>query len=232
MLKRIANTGVNLVVLGVSVAIFLVAFFALSALGAAGRPPTIEVLSATRDLNTGDVISTNTGTKPMPIANGAGRNCLRKRNGKKRRAGRTVEPIRGGTIFNAAMGISMTKRVWMLMLCPAARIAMDTRTLRRLAITQAEKAPMGFTTWQAMCGSGWQIGTIRVTTPSRHPITLKDRLRENTALCGAARGTALVTTSVLRVGSGTILPIPSTASAFGARSRPDSGILCSEILIF
>lgn len=59
MLKRIANTGVNLVVLGVSVAIFLVAFFALSALGAAGRPPTIEVLSATRDLNIGDVISTN-----------------------------------------------------------------------------------------------------------------------------------------------------------------------------
>ena len=59
MLKRIANTGVNLVVLGVSVAIFLAAFFALSALGAAGRPPTIEVLSATRDLNIGDVISAN-----------------------------------------------------------------------------------------------------------------------------------------------------------------------------
>jgi len=59
MLKRIANTGVNLVVLGVSVAIFLVAFFALSALGAAGRPPSIEVLSATRDLNIGDVISAN-----------------------------------------------------------------------------------------------------------------------------------------------------------------------------
>lgn len=59
MLKRIANTGVNLVVLGVSVAIFLVAFFALSALGTAGRPPTIEVLSATRDLNIGDVITAN-----------------------------------------------------------------------------------------------------------------------------------------------------------------------------
>ncbi|HPO87277.1 MAG TPA: hypothetical protein PLN86_15660 [Candidatus Hydrogenedentes bacterium] len=59
MLKRIANTGVNLVVLGVSVAIFLVAFFALSALGAAGRPPTLEVLSATRDLNIGDIITAN-----------------------------------------------------------------------------------------------------------------------------------------------------------------------------
>lgn len=59
MLKRIASTGVNLVVLGVSVGIFLVAFLALNALGAAQRPPTIEVLSATRDLNIGDVITAN-----------------------------------------------------------------------------------------------------------------------------------------------------------------------------
>ena len=57
MLKRIANTGLNLVVLGVSVAVFLAAFFALSALGAAQKPPTIEILSATRDLNIGDVIA-------------------------------------------------------------------------------------------------------------------------------------------------------------------------------
>ena len=59
MLKRIASTGVNLVVLGVSVGIFLVAFLALNALGAAQRPPTLEVLSATRDLNIGDVITSN-----------------------------------------------------------------------------------------------------------------------------------------------------------------------------
>jgi len=59
MLKRIASTGVNLVVLGVSVGIFLVAFIALNALGAAQKPPTISVLSATRDLNIGDVISAN-----------------------------------------------------------------------------------------------------------------------------------------------------------------------------
>jgi len=57
MLKRIASTGVNLVVLGVSVGIFLVAFIALNALGAAQKPPTLEVLSATRDLNIGDVIT-------------------------------------------------------------------------------------------------------------------------------------------------------------------------------
>jgi hypothetical protein len=59
MLKRIASTGVNLVVLGVSVGIFLVAFLALNALGAAQKPPTISVLSATRNLNIGDVITAN-----------------------------------------------------------------------------------------------------------------------------------------------------------------------------
>jgi hypothetical protein len=59
MLKRIASTGLNLGVIGVSVGIFLVAFLALNALGAAQRPPTIAVLSATRDLNIGDVITPN-----------------------------------------------------------------------------------------------------------------------------------------------------------------------------
>ncbi len=57
MLKRIASTGINLVVLGVSVGIFLVAFIALNALGAAQKPPTVSVLSATRDLNIGDVLT-------------------------------------------------------------------------------------------------------------------------------------------------------------------------------
>ncbi|WKZ45835.1 MAG: hypothetical protein QY302_08580 [Anaerolineales bacterium] len=59
MLKRIASTGINVIVLGVSVAVFLLAFIALNALGAAQRPPTISVLSATRDLNIGDVIAPN-----------------------------------------------------------------------------------------------------------------------------------------------------------------------------
>jgi len=59
MLKRIASTGVNLVVLGVSVGIFLLAFIALNALGAAQKPPTISILSAARDLNIGDVITSN-----------------------------------------------------------------------------------------------------------------------------------------------------------------------------
>jgi Flp pilus assembly protein CpaB len=57
MLRRIASTGLNLVVLGVSVAIFLVAFISLNALGAAQRPPTMAVLSAAHDLNIGDAIT-------------------------------------------------------------------------------------------------------------------------------------------------------------------------------
>ena len=60
MLKRIANTGANIVVLGVSVVIFLVAFALLTSIGAAQRPPTITVLSAAHDLNIGDVIGADT----------------------------------------------------------------------------------------------------------------------------------------------------------------------------
>jgi hypothetical protein len=59
MLKRIASAGVNIAVLGVSVAVFLVAFFMLNALSTAQRPPTIQVLSAARDMNIGDVISSD-----------------------------------------------------------------------------------------------------------------------------------------------------------------------------
>ena len=57
MLKRIAGAGLNLVVLGVSVAVFLAAFFLLNALGTAQRPPTVEILAATRTLNVGEVIA-------------------------------------------------------------------------------------------------------------------------------------------------------------------------------
>ena len=57
MLKRIAGSGLNLVVLGVSVAVFLAAFFMLNALGTAQRPPTVQVLAAAHDLNLAEVIS-------------------------------------------------------------------------------------------------------------------------------------------------------------------------------
>ncbi len=57
MLKRLASTGLNLVVLGISVAVFLAAFFMMNVLGAAQRPPTVEILSAARDLDIGEVIA-------------------------------------------------------------------------------------------------------------------------------------------------------------------------------
>ena len=60
MFKRIASAGVNIVVLGASVLIFLVAFVLLTTIGAAQRPPTIKVLSATRDLAIGEVINAET----------------------------------------------------------------------------------------------------------------------------------------------------------------------------
>jgi hypothetical protein len=60
MLKRLMSTGVNIVVLAVSVGVFLLAFVLLNALGAAQRPPTVTVLSASHDLNIGDVITADT----------------------------------------------------------------------------------------------------------------------------------------------------------------------------
>jgi hypothetical protein len=60
MLKRLMGTGLNLVVLAVSIGVFLLAFFLLNAMGAAQRPPTIKVLSATRDLSIGEIITTDT----------------------------------------------------------------------------------------------------------------------------------------------------------------------------
>ncbi len=60
MLKRIMGTGINMVVLAVSIGVFLLAFFMLNMMGAAQRPPTVKVLSATRDLSIGEVITTDT----------------------------------------------------------------------------------------------------------------------------------------------------------------------------
>ncbi len=54
MLKRIMGTGVNIVVLAVSVGVFLLAFVLLNAMGAAQRPPTLKILSAAKDLSIGD----------------------------------------------------------------------------------------------------------------------------------------------------------------------------------
>ncbi len=60
MLKRLMGTGINLVVLAVSIGVFLLAFILLNAMGAAQRPPTVKVLAASRDLAIGEVISADT----------------------------------------------------------------------------------------------------------------------------------------------------------------------------
>jgi len=57
MLKRLANSGINLAVIIVAVVVFLLAFFALNGLAVAQKPPTLTVLAASRDLQIGAVIS-------------------------------------------------------------------------------------------------------------------------------------------------------------------------------
>lgn len=57
MLKRLANSGINLAVIIVAVVVFLLAFFALNGLAAAQKPPILTVLAASRDLQIGEVIT-------------------------------------------------------------------------------------------------------------------------------------------------------------------------------
>lgn len=57
MFKRLAASGLNFAVLGISVLVFLVSFFALNGLAAAQRPPTITILAAARNLPIGQPIS-------------------------------------------------------------------------------------------------------------------------------------------------------------------------------
>jgi len=57
MLKRLANSGINLTVIIVAVIVFLLTFFVLTALAAAQKPNTITVLAATRNIQIGELIS-------------------------------------------------------------------------------------------------------------------------------------------------------------------------------
>jgi hypothetical protein len=57
MLQRLRDSGLNLLVLLVSVLVFLGAFGGLSYFAASQRPPRISVLAAARDLAMGDVIA-------------------------------------------------------------------------------------------------------------------------------------------------------------------------------
>jgi hypothetical protein len=57
MFKRLAGSGINFLVLVISVAIFACAFFGMIALDNLQRPATIVILTASRDLNIGDIIA-------------------------------------------------------------------------------------------------------------------------------------------------------------------------------
>ena len=57
MFKRIASSGINLLVLVISIAVFACAFLGMITLSKAQRPATINVLAAGRDLNIGETIT-------------------------------------------------------------------------------------------------------------------------------------------------------------------------------
>ena len=57
MFKRLAGSGINFLVLVISVAIFACAFFGMLALGNLQRPATIVILTASRNLNIGEIIT-------------------------------------------------------------------------------------------------------------------------------------------------------------------------------
>lgn len=56
MLNRIRRTGLNVTVLIVSITVFVLAFVALIAYENASKPQTMDVLSASHDMNVGDVV--------------------------------------------------------------------------------------------------------------------------------------------------------------------------------
>lgn len=57
MFKRLAASGLNLAVLGISILVFVVSFFALNGLAAAQKPPTLTILAAARNLSIGQPIT-------------------------------------------------------------------------------------------------------------------------------------------------------------------------------
>lgn len=66
MLKRLASLGGNMMVLVISLAVFVIAFFAMLSVSESQKAPTTQVLVASRDLNVGDVIKAeDIGTKTV-----------------------------------------------------------------------------------------------------------------------------------------------------------------------
>ncbi len=57
MFKRLASSGINFLVLVISIAVFACAFFGMIALGKVQRPATIVILTASRNLSIGETIT-------------------------------------------------------------------------------------------------------------------------------------------------------------------------------
>ena len=57
MFKRLASSGINLLVLVISIAVFACAFFGMITLSKVQRPATVKVLAAGRDLSISEIIS-------------------------------------------------------------------------------------------------------------------------------------------------------------------------------
>jgi hypothetical protein len=87
-------------------------------------------------------------------------------------------------------------------------------------------------TWRGMCGSGWRTGMMAAITATRQRIIRAGRRLGPPERCGAARGTAMVTTCGCRIGAGALPTIGAATSVFAALSLHDSGILASEPLGF
>jgi hypothetical protein len=109
---------------------------------------------------------------------------------------------------------------------------MDLLTQRQLAVTRMASARMGCMTWPGTSGNGSTTGILGPSIKVR-PLRIRwGRVADNLACCGAARGSAVGTSSALRIGSGSLRLTHISTSVSVACSRPDSGILFPEILVF
>src|SRR5215216_6230081 len=97
--------------------------------------------------------------------------------------------------------------------------------LHQWEIIQMAQALTARWIWQAMFGSGWQIGMVKHIMPVRSRPILWDPIQVNTECCGAARGTATMTSSVLTSAAGSARRLPTTASVFVVPAHHSSKIL-------
>jgi len=86
--------------------------------------------------------------------------------------------------------------------------------------------------WQAMYGSGWRIGMMKIIMEKQKKETRWDQLQDIIASCVAVRGTAFLTFCVSPIVAGTVQIMRTSAAAFAVPARPDSGILGSGFLKF